>query len=104
MANTLAELNDDFRRSMAGGHVVVTAGIANRCDLTCILLQVSVFDAFTVENDPHGEHDFGAFDHGGETFFWKIDYYDRSLSFGSPDPMDSEVTTRMLTVMLASEY
>jgi hypothetical protein len=27
------------------------------------------------DNDPHGEHDFGAFEHEGQRIFWKIDYY-----------------------------
>jgi hypothetical protein len=28
--------------------------------------------SITDDNDPHGEHDFGAFDHAGERIFWKI--------------------------------
>jgi hypothetical protein len=35
---------------------------------------------------------------------WKIEYYDRELKSGSPDPADESVTTRVLTVMLAEEY
>ena len=62
------------------------------------------FDAFTEDNDPHGEHDFGAFDHAGHRIFWKIDYYDQSLEFGSENPADPAKTTRVLTIMLADEY
>jgi hypothetical protein len=62
------------------------------------------FDAFTPDNDPHGEHDFGAFDEGGDRFFWKIDYYDKQMEFGSPDAADPDVTARVLTLMLAEEY
>jgi hypothetical protein len=40
----------------------------------------------------------------GTKLFWKIDCYDRELHFGSPDPADPTVTTRVLTLMLASEY
>ena len=66
--------------------------------------QVERFDTFTPDNDPHHEHDFGSFEHDGERIFWKIDYYDRSLTNGSEDPSDPAQTTRVLTIMLASEY
>ena len=49
-------------------------------------------------------HDFGAFVHNGERVFWKIDYYDPSLTKGSEDPADPQQTARVLTIMLASEY
>jgi Protein of unknown function (DUF3768) len=54
---------------------------------------------FTADNDPHGEHDFGSFQAAGEAFFWKIDYYDRDLMFGSEDPADPDKTTRVLNIM-----
>ena len=66
--------------------------------------KVRAFDAFTDDNDPHGEHDFGSVDEGGVRCFWKIDCYDRATEFGSPDPTDSAVTTRVLTIMRADEY
>ena len=55
-------------------------------------------------NDPYGEGDFGSIEVGGQTIFWKIDYYGKDLASGSPDPADQSVTTRILTVMLAEEY
>jgi hypothetical protein len=65
---------------------------------------VQRFDSFDADNDAHDEHDFGAVTLAGERLFWKIDYYDRDLRFGSPDPSDPDVTRRVLTLMLASEY
>ena len=62
------------------------------------------FDDFSHENDPHEEHNFGAFDADGERVFFKIDYYDKDLQAHSPDPTDPNVTQRVLTLMLASEY
>lgn len=66
----------------------------------------SVHDSadFVHENDPHGEHDFGKVVIAGQNFFWKIDYYDHTLCFGSENPANPKVTTRVLTIMLASEY
>jgi hypothetical protein len=99
-------LNDDFRRSFVGGLVVITAGVEAipAEQRKSLLAKVRAFDAFTEDNDPRGEHDFGALDEAGVRYFWKVDYYDRATEFGSPDPADPAVTTRVLTVMLASEY
>ncbi|MCJ2087632.1 DUF3768 domain-containing protein [Methylobacterium sp. E-005] len=99
-------LNDAFRRSFVGGQVVETPGVVElrECDRIALLLAVRRFDAFDADNDPYGEHDFGAVEVGGETFFWEIDAYDRALLGGSPDPADPAVTTRVLTIMRADEY
>lgn len=66
--------------------------------------KVMSFDQFDSGNDPHGEHDFGAFDQDGQRIFWKIDYYGNDMESGSPDPADASVTKRVLTIMLAAEY
>jgi hypothetical protein len=103
----IRRLNDSFRRSLSGGGKrLMTAGVAALPpeDQAAIRAKVITFDAFTEDNDPHGEHDFGAFDHAGRRIFWKIDYYDQSLQFGSEDPADPAQTTRVLTIMLAEEY
>jgi hypothetical protein len=90
------------------GHILCTRGIAALPPETqiCIWAEVANFDAFSEDNDPHGEHDFGAFDIAGAgKVFWKIDYYaDKSCSLGSEDPADPARSFRVLTIMLASEY
>ena len=63
-------------------------------DQSEILRRVAAFDDFTEDNDPYGEHDFGAFDYKDERIFWKIDYYNRDLSGGSEDPASTEKTVR----------
>lgn len=67
-------------------------------------MDVAKFEAFDHGNDPYGEHDFGAIQHGGVRHFWKIDYYDRDFIYASPDPADPTVTARVLTIMRAEDY
>jgi Protein of unknown function (DUF3768) len=105
-ADRIRALNDAFRRTFVGGAVMITAGVeAMPLDQRRSLLQkVRSFDAFSQDNDPHQEHDFGSIDEAGVRCFWKIDYYDKKTEFGSPDPADPAVTTRVMTIMLADEY
>jgi len=99
-------LNDQFRRTFVGGRIVLTAGVTElpKHIREMVLRNVATFDTFKPDNDPHGEHDFGAFDVAGNKIFFKIDYYDKTLEFGSPNPSDPTVTTRVMTIMLAEEY
>ena len=105
-AEKIRALNDAFRTTMTGGQVMMTSGVdALPSDVKAMVIRrVATFTDFTPENDPHGEHDFGSFDLAGRKFFWKIDYYDAAMQYGSEDPADPAKTTRVLTIMLASEY
>jgi len=103
-AATIALLNDLARVTLADCRVVITQGIAALDDLDAIMAKVQAFNDFNERNDPYGEHDFGAIQHGDNTVFWKMDYYDLDLFMHSPDPADPTVTQRVLTVMLAEEY
>jgi hypothetical protein len=102
----VAALNDTFRQSFQGGRAFMTAGVADLPSDTqaMALREVATYTDFGEDNDPWGEHDFGAFDVAGRKFFWKIDYYDKDMRYGSEDPADPEETTRVLTIMLAEEY
>ncbi len=105
-AREIARLNDELRTTFKGGSVYMTAGI-NALDeprRLRVLAGVCQFDAFTADNDPHGEHDCGMVEIDGVSVIWKIDYYDPTLSFHSEDPTDASLTRRVLTIMLAEEY
>ncbi|RWI35553.1 MAG: DUF3768 domain-containing protein [Mesorhizobium sp.] len=55
-------------------------------------------------NDPYGEHDFGSVQVDGDTFFWKIDYYDLQLEELSEDPTDPSVTCRVMAIFYSYDY
>ncbi|TCA97401.1 DUF3768 domain-containing protein [Rhizobium leguminosarum bv. viciae] len=104
--DTIRALNDAFRRNPTAGRVVITPGVgALPHDKRLTLLMAVVgFDDFNAGNDPHNEHDFGAIEQDGVSYFWKIDYYDLDYGMGSPDPANPHVTRRVLTIMRADEY
>jgi DNA-directed RNA polymerase subunit RPC12/RpoP len=105
-ARRIAELNDAFRNTLSGGQVLISANVGGLPAplLASAIRQMIEFGDFTPDNDPYGEHDFGCFELGACKFMWKIDYYDQRCEFGSEDPSDPRRTTRVLTLMLASEY
>lgn len=110
-------LNDQFRKHIPDacdvpGRVVMTSGIQALTNddaepgkhLPRLFETIRSFDDFTSDNDPYGEHDFGALDFEGARVFWKIEYYAPGMMHGSEDPADVEKTVRVLTIMLAEEY
>ena len=117
-AKQIAALNDQFRYNFfvptfgprpVPGHIVCTRGISALPPEIQIHIwsTVSDFNGFTEDDDPYGEHDFGAITMDGvpEKIFWKIDYYaDKSCALGAEDPSDPARSFRVLTIMLASEY
>jgi predicted esterase len=112
----IRHLNDEARKVLASNiayvaqkahnQLVITHGVGARGwdFIARALAAVRDFADFTPENDPHGEHDFAIFEIDGMQLNWKIDYYDRTLKYGSEDPSDPEKTRRVLTIMLAEEY
>ena len=83
----IAALNDELRQHLAGGMAVITPGIAALGPeaVARIIKTIEVYDDFCHANDPHEEHDFGAFDADGHKVFFKIDYIHKDLSFRSED-------------------
>ena len=99
-------LNDDLRQYLLGGLAVITPGVAalGQQAVDRIIKTIAVYNDFCHANDPHEEHDFGSFQADGQTIFFKIDYFDTTLTYHSPDPSDGSVTERVITIMLADEY
>lgn len=105
-AEAIARLNDALRKTGQGGTIMLTQGVLalKDFDRSALIAALASYDSFDADNDPHGERDFGDLELFEAELLWKLDYYDKSLEFGSDDPADAEVTSRVLTVMLASEY
>ena len=103
----IRRLNDALRQGKAQfASVMLTEGVQalGESQMPQVVKAVADYDAFTSDNDPHHEHDFGAFDIAGEKLFFKIDYFDRKMKNHSPDAANPAVTHRVLTIMLAREY
>jgi Protein of unknown function (DUF3768) len=120
-ADRIAQLNDLARKAMGVAcNEFVTSGFQalDEAVQSQIRELIETFDSFTKDNDPYGERDFGAIyqcadgrwkterPKNGEQaeVFWKLDYYDYNLKYGSNDPADPRKTRRVLTIMLAEEY
>lgn len=114
----ISDQNDRFRQQILSdpaiwpvaeripGKVIMTPGVAQlpNDDLQMARDLVRTFRAFTVGDDPYGEHDVGIVRVGDKQLIWKIDYYDLRYEHGSDDPSDVNQTRRVLTIMLATEY
>lgn len=103
---TIRTLNDLLRTRYSGGRILMTPEINALPEDTMAraLHAVRTFDDFNEDNDPYGTHEFGMVEVDGHNVMFKIDAYDQNLEYGSPDPTDPSVTTRVLTILLASEY
>lgn len=105
-AERIARLNDALRTKAEGGVIMATHGVRSLPGYAPgqLIQLLASYDAFDIDNDPHGERDFGDIELDGQSLFWKIDYYDTDMLYGSPDPADAELTRRVLTVMLTEEW
>lgn len=110
-ASKIAALNDQLRKSLGMAnmkHKVLLTRALSSLDKEKVqqaLNAVRTFNDFTEDNDPYGEHDFAFIELPGfpEKIAFKIDYYDSNLEYLSDDPASDIVTTRVMTVMLASD-
>lgn len=102
----IRELNDALRIHRLGGSFVITEGIAalGPSAVNRLIKAVTEFDHFNEDNDPYGHGDCAVMTVEGIKIIWKIDYYDLSRRYHSPDAADPKVTSRILTIMRADEY
>jgi hypothetical protein len=105
-AERIRLLNDEFRRTLSGGSLVLTIGVIQqgRAFQEKAVARLQTFDDFTPDDDPHGVHDFGSLEIDGIRLFFKVDHYDKALASHSPYPADATQTHRVMTLMLADEY
>ena len=102
----IRELNDQFRRDLQHGSVIITRGVSHQFgnnQLREITQAIQAFEAFGSEGDPSDSHDAGAFEFEGVKLRWVIDACGEYWAFQSPDPTDESVTRRYLLIMLDGE-
>ncbi len=103
----IRRLNDMHRGSeTSGGKMEISVGIRNqgRKFLTKAKVAVAHYDNFTREADFTNEHSFGKVEVDGQQVVFQIFYYDSSMRMESSDPSNPKITTRVLVIMLESEY
>jgi Protein of unknown function (DUF3768) len=67
-------LNDQLRQNFSEGTAVFTCGVAalGAEAVARIVKTITVYDDFCHANDPHQEHDFGAFEADGHAIFSRL--------------------------------
>lgn len=92
----IAELNDRARQNLENYFLTPQVRSLPQEQLQEVIEAVKNFTNFT--------HDFGSFKVGEEDYYFKIDYYNKAIECGSPDPTNVALTRRVITVMHWSEY
>ena len=109
----VGETNNRFRSEVLEGRpghhrILSTQGIqalgpAAVQEILYLVLSFKEED-FRESFDPHGDRDFIVVHHQGKKVWAKVDTYDTTLEWMSPDPTDDAVTVRVLTLMMPDEY
>src|SRR2546429_6839339 len=88
-------LNDEFRRTLRGGRVVLTPRVAALSEELRMfaLHKVQTYEDWSGPNER--EHDVGIFMVEEDTYFWKIDYYALDMEHGSEDASDPALTVQI---------
>ena len=107
----IAALNDRVRQGLdPTARIVITAACAAalaRDDAAASLRAqgelLMAIDACAFAAEERAERRRGEVMFAGRPIRFAIDYYDRALAWGSEDPADPEVTTRVMTIMLPED-
>lgn len=108
----IRKLNDDLRKFGPGPWNKLF--LTHMMSQTPMPLRLKVFSAvqsfndFNEDNDPYGEHDCAIMDVKDadgtvHRIFFKIDYYDTDLRYGSEAPWNERMCRRVLTIGFAEE-
>ena len=108
---TIARLNDRCRMGgdRTARHVITRACLAEFAGgstdegLFAQAMLMANVRAHVFEGSAATLRDSGDFVFRGTTVYFKIDTYDLKLEYGSEDPADPSVTTRVMTIMLAQD-
>ncbi|PKP97035.1 MAG: hypothetical protein CVT74_15310 [Alphaproteobacteria bacterium HGW-Alphaproteobacteria-13] len=99
---TIARYNDRLRSTGEDGWTYMSSRIAKLpiAIQEDVIRAIRLFDDFTPENDPHGEHDGATLDVGEFRICWRINYYTPGRRDGDKmDAADPAVTLRVMTIM-----
>jgi hypothetical protein len=83
--NEVVDLNDELRTKLPmlppPHKFVITEGVSSLPEekLMELIEAVKEFSDFTEPDDPYGEHDFISVLLDNNTYFMKIDYYDKNM-------------------------
>jgi hypothetical protein len=105
-SHQIAKGNDMLRTSFKGSKwdkIRLTNAVVWSGKFHAIKEAIKKFNAFSEDNDPYKEHDFGMVTVSGDSYYFKFDYYDKELRFGA-DPYEDTCFRRVMTVMHTKEY
>jgi len=107
---TIARLNDRCRQGLdRTARILITrACLGTFADSRAaeIVAQAEIVSALRVyhfRDVEADERDRGNFEFRGTTVYFRIDYYDAAMEYGSEDPADAGQTRRILTIMLRQD-
>ena len=107
----IARLNDRARLGLDHtARIVFTRNcLATFCDLDAIevvVVQAQLLAAFRncsfSADSP--ERDFAEVLLRDRRVWFKVDYFDEAMEYGSSDPADTSITTRVVTILLPEDY